>query len=138
MPHSGSGRERGALEGRIRELGLGDRVKLLGFVSDDEAIRLYANARAVFYAPYDEDYGFTTVEAFLSGKPVITTDDSGGVLEFVEDGESGFVTKNDPREIADRIDRLFASREECARLGGRGRETVAGIGWDNVIERLLE
>ncbi|HAO92534.1 MAG: hypothetical protein A2X93_07985 [Deltaproteobacteria bacterium GWC2_56_8] len=135
---AGAGEERGALEGRVRELGLGDRVKLLGFVTDDEAIRLYANARAVFYAPYDEDYGFTTVEAFLSRKPVITTEDSGGVLEFVEDGESGFVTKNDPREIADRIDRLFASRDECARLGERGYELVKGIGWDNVIEGLLE
>ena len=36
------------------------------------------------YAPFDEDYGYVTLEAFLARKPVITTTDAGGTLEFVE------------------------------------------------------
>ena len=68
---------------RSTGLGVADRVELLGFVSADELIALYAGARAAYYAPLNEDYGYVTVESFLSRKPVVTTSDAGGVLEFV-------------------------------------------------------
>ena len=57
---------------------------------DERLIELYANALAVVYAPIDEDYGYVTLQAFLAGKPVITSSDSGGVLEWVEDGVTGW------------------------------------------------
>ena len=37
-----------------------------------------ARCRAVVFPPFNEDYGFVTVEAFMCGKPVITCHDSGG------------------------------------------------------------
>jgi glycosyltransferase involved in cell wall biosynthesis len=100
-------------------------------------IRYYANALAVFYAPYDEDYGYATIEAFLSKRPVITTIDSGGVLEFVRHKENGFLTNNDPMEIAEWIDWLHENRDRCADLGSHGYELVKDIAWDNIIERLM-
>ena len=52
--------------------------------SDDELIELYAGALGVIFPPYDEDYGYVTLEAFLAHKPVITTTDAGGPNEFVD------------------------------------------------------
>ena len=118
-------------------LGVADRIDFLGWVADDEMVRLFAGALAVYYAPYDEDYGYVTVEGFKSGKPVVTTADSGGVLEFVEDGVNGFIARaGAAREIAARFDDLYRDRNRARTLGEAGRLQVASIGWDRVLERL--
>lgn len=135
---AGMGPERESLEALIDRLGVRGKVELLGWVEDRAAVDLYAGSLAVFYAPYDEDYGYVTVEGFKSGKPVITAADSGGVLEFVEDGKNGYVCPPDaPREIAARLDALYRDRELARKLGEAGRARVAGIGWDEVVSRLV-
>ena len=76
-------------------------MQFLGEVStDDQSIELYAGALAVVFPPFDEDYGYVTLEAFLSHKPVVTTTDAGGPNEFVTDGANGWVTAPDPQAIA--------------------------------------
>jgi len=117
--------------------GLTDRVNFLGFVDDVELLKLYANARGVFFAPFDEDYGYITLEAFLSKVPVITTVDSGGVLEFVEDEKNGFVNKLDPEQIGKSMMRLLNDRL-CREFGQSGFEKVKDINWDIVIDKLTE
>ena len=114
-----------------------DRLDLLGFVDDDALVDRFAGALGVVYAPFDEDYGYVTLQAFLAGKPVITTSDSGGVLEWVEDGVTGFVCEPDPRAIADAIDRLAADPVAAAAMGEAGRSRAAGLGWGDVVDRLL-
>ena len=135
---AGTGSDAACLADQIRRLGLEDRVRLLGFVPDQELFELYAHALAVFYAPFDEDYGYATVEAFLSRRPVITTNDAGGVLEFLADGGGGFVVDTDPAAIADRIDYLYEHRRACGELGGHGYDLVKDISWDTVVERLVD
>jgi glycosyltransferase involved in cell wall biosynthesis len=132
-----TGPERARLERLAADLGLGTRAQFRGFVPDEELIELYANARAVYYAPFDEDYGFTTVQALAAARPMITTDDAGGVLEFVEDGANGFVTAPEPDAIGARIDALAAGAEMAARLGAAGPARVAGISWERVAEALV-
>jgi glycosyltransferase involved in cell wall biosynthesis len=126
----------------IRKHGLESRVDFLGRVSDEELLTLYARALAVFYAPYNEDYGYVTLEAMASGKPIITATDSGGTLEFVQDGSNGFVVEPTPEAVADVCNRLRADARLAERIGTQGREFIeqAGItetGWDRVIERLI-
>jgi glycosyltransferase involved in cell wall biosynthesis len=122
---------------QVEGLGVADRVRLVGFVSTDELLDLYARCRAVLYAPVNEDYGYVTVEAFLSGKPVLTTNDAGGVLEFVSDGESGIVSAPTPQGLADAIDRLWALDHGHLRdMGEAGRIRVADITWDRVLDAL--
>ena len=97
----------------------------------------YADALAVYFAPYDEDFGYVTLEAFKSSKPVITAQDSGGVLEFVTDAETGFVcASNSPAAFAVAFDKLFASKPLAQRLGQRGQEAVSHINWEHVITSL--
>ena len=99
-------------------------------------IELYARALAVVYPPFDEDFGYVTLEAFLARKPVITCTDSGGPNEFVVDGVNGFVCAPNPGELAAAINRLAADRPQAAALGDAGHDVAAAITWDGVIEKL--
>jgi glycosyltransferase involved in cell wall biosynthesis len=136
---AGTGPLQEELQKQIVGQGVEDRVELLGFVSDDDLIGLYAGCRAAYYAPLNEDYGYVTVESFLSRKPVLTTTDAGGPLEFVVDGVNGVVTAPDPEAVAAGIDRVYALPEaRLAEMGEEGHGRVSGITWDHVIDRLTE
>jgi len=132
---AGEGEEAGALRERIKDLGLEGRVEMLGGVSDAELVAHYARCRAVYFAPWNEDYGFVTLEAFRSGKPVITTSDSGGPAELVRHGENGLVSGDAPEAIAAQLDAL-ADRGLAERLGDAARRDAALHRWDRAIEVL--
>jgi glycosyltransferase involved in cell wall biosynthesis len=123
----------------VAEWGLDGRVEYLGAPPDDDKIAALAECRTVIFPPKDEDYGFVTLEAMYSGKPVITCADSGGPLEFVTDGREGLVTEPTPRALAAAIDRLAESPAEAERLGAAGRERIAAmdLSWEKVVAALL-
>jgi glycosyltransferase involved in cell wall biosynthesis len=133
---AGAGAEEQSLKRLAQSLNIASRVAFAGFVDDARVLDLYARARAVFYAPVDEDYGFATVEALMSARPVITTDDAGGVLEFIENENDGWVTRADENEIAHALARALDDAELCRALGERGRERVREISWDTVVNAL--
>jgi glycosyltransferase involved in cell wall biosynthesis len=135
---AGDGSARQQLAEYIDRRRLGDRVSLLGRVDDAALIDLYAGCLGVLFAPYEEDYGYVTLEAFLSHKPVITANDSGGTLEFVVDGVNGFVCEPTAGSIADAVNRLVADRSLAPALGDRGHGVARGITWDHVVDRLIE
>jgi glycosyltransferase involved in cell wall biosynthesis len=134
---AGDGSARQELGDHIDRRGLRDRVTLLGRVDDDRLIELYAGCLAVLFAPYQEDYGYVTLESFLARKPVITASDSGGPLEFVADGVNGCVCAPTPDALAAAVNRLAADRALAAALGDRGHDVARGITWDHVVDRLV-
>ena len=83
MVIGGEGEELPRLRILARELGLDTRVTLTGRLEESALVDHLARCRAVVFVPKSEDYGFVTVEAFASGRPVITTSDSGGPAELV-------------------------------------------------------
>lgn len=123
----------------IKQHGVGDQVKLLGFVSEPEMIDLYANALGVCYLPFDEDYGYVTLEGMLSGKPVLVPSDGGGATEFVEHNQDGFIVDPNPRAIAESLDALFLDREQARKMGVRGQEKLhaMNLSWQHVVDRLI-
>lgn len=124
----------------IENRGLRNRVEFVArFVDEEEKKDLLSRALAVAYIPFDEDsYGYVTLEAFLSMKPVITCEDSGGILEFVNDRITGRVCKPDPEYIAEAFDSVFEAKAIARALGEAGRALVdkLDIRWDRVIEKL--
>jgi glycosyltransferase involved in cell wall biosynthesis len=134
---AGDGTQRQNAERAAERAGVADRVTFLGSVGDDDLIGLYAGALAVIYPPFDEDFGYVTLEAFLARKPVVTCTDSGGPNEFVVDGVNGFVCAPAAEALASAINRLAADRRGAAALGDAGREIALGITWDGVIEKLV-
>jgi glycosyltransferase involved in cell wall biosynthesis len=133
----GVGTQLEAFERAAAAEGVDSRVDFLGTVDDAALIDLYAGALGVIYAPFDEDYGYVTLEAFLSRKPVITAVDSGGTLEFVVDGVNGIVCAAAPEPIAAAVNRLAADRRRAGEMGDAGFERASAITWDGVIERLV-
>jgi len=113
------------------------RIQFTGRVGGDELAGLYARCLAVYYAPIDEDYGMVPYEAFLSGKPVVTTTDSGGPLEIVHDGQTGVVVAPDAADLARACAYLVGHPDEARSLGEAGKAAAARITWDACIEALL-
>jgi glycosyltransferase involved in cell wall biosynthesis len=135
---AGSGPQEEALKRLAEELGIDDRVEFMGFVGEDSLVELYAGCCAVHYVPYDEDYGFITVEAMTAAKPVVTANDSGGPLEFIRDGVNGCIAPLDPEAQAEKLSILWNDRKLCRRLGEAAHETVAHISWDSVVDELVK
>lgn len=134
---AGDGTDRRRLEDLASRLDVADRIMFTGIIDDRQIVDLYAHALAVIYPPLDEDYGYVTLEAFLARKPVVTTTDAGGPLEFVVDGVNGIVADPVPASIADAIARLASNRSLARRLGEAGFERARAISWDGVVDRLV-
>jgi glycosyltransferase involved in cell wall biosynthesis len=132
----GDGPERPGLERLIRELGLEKKVILSGWVEEKELLRSYAECRAVFFGPYQEDYGLVTVEAFASGKAVITCLDSGGPAELVSLSGAGFVVSPDPLAIAQSLEKIILEPHLAESLGQKALAFVRTINWETTIRKL--
>lgn len=134
---AGDGTQRANVERVAEEIGVTSRVTFLGSVDDDTLVDLYAGALAVVYPPFDEDFGYVTLEAFLSRKPVITCTDSGGPNEFVTDGVNGLVCEPSAEQLAAAVNRLAGSRPMAASMGDAGHHRASLVTWDGVIEKLV-
>jgi len=130
------GPERERLERLAATLRITDRIRFLGRVLDAEVVNLYRTCRAVVYVPVDEDYGYAAVEALMAGKPVLTTSESGGVLEFVQDGVNGAVVAPDAGALARVLDAWWRAPADAMRLGNVGPKAVATINWERVVREL--
>ena len=135
---AGDGGQWPRYERLVEDLGLADRVRLLGRITEREKLAYYANSLAVFYGPFDEDYGYVTLEAMLAAKPVITCRDSGGPLELVEHEGTGLVVEPAPEAVATAVDRLYRDRALARELGRAGRRHYQAleITWDRVVQTL--
>lgn len=131
------------LRNEIDKHHLWDRVEFLGRVDNSQLIDLYAKAFAVYYAPHNEDYGYVTLEAMASAKPVITATDSGGTLEFIRHNQNGVVVAPTIDGLVDGVNQLVSDPTRAAELGIAGRETLGALGllgaggWDQVVAGLL-
>jgi len=123
------------------KLGVADRVSIENrWISEEEKRDVIGQSLAMAYFPLDEDsYGYPTLEAAHSCKPLITTTDAGGVLEFVTHEHNGLVCDPDPKAVAEALDRFYSDRELVKTLGSNAAQTVEKlhINWDNVIDSLL-
>lgn len=113
---------RQALERLIAEQGVGDRVRLIGYVPSLPG--LLAAASVVAMPSWEEPFGLVALEGMAMGKPVVATN-AGGVPEFLCDGESGLLAEpRSPASLARAISALFADPERAEEMGRAGRQQV--------------
>jgi glycosyltransferase involved in cell wall biosynthesis len=134
---AGEGEERAILEQTIAARGLSPRVKLIGRIDDHQLVDHLSRCRAVCFPPFDEDYGFVTVEAFASRKPVITCTDSGGAAELVADGVTGRVCAPRPQALAVALREVMEDAGLAERMGGAGLERASRLTWPAALGQLL-
>jgi len=131
----------GDLRRQVDDRGLNGRVILDDrWISEAEKAEVLSDCLAAAYLPLDEDsYGYPSLEASHSSKPLLTTADSGGVLELVQDGFNGLIAEPEPQAIAEAMDKLYLDREATRRMGENAlaRLDVLSISWEHVLTRLL-
>jgi glycosyltransferase involved in cell wall biosynthesis len=134
---AGSGDYRASLEGLVQSLHLGDRVKFLGFVAENQKVHLLRRAWASVLASPKEGWGISNLEAAACGTPVIAAN-SPGIRESVVDGETGFlVSQNDPEAMSAAMRGLVQSPELVNVLGAAARKFAETFTWDRAASETL-
>jgi glycosyltransferase involved in cell wall biosynthesis len=124
-------RERAAREG------LGQRVRLLGAVPDEDLRAAYA-ASDLFVLPSEyEAFGIVLLEAMAAGKPVVATR-AGGMVEVVQEGKTGLlVPVGDAPALAGAMQHLLLDRAMAQAMGKAGQGRVhEGFTWDAVTAKV--
>lgn len=121
----GDGNHRAYCERLCRRLGLGDRVKFHGFVPHQRIHEYFLQASVlVIPSVWPEPFALVGQEAARYGLPVVAFD-SGGISEWLHDGENGFVVPwMDTRRLAERIEQVLRDKPLARALGQRGMEKV--------------
>lgn len=135
---AGVGEDFDRLKTLTHNLGLEDKIEFLGKVSDSDLLDLYSRSIVIPFCPINEDFGYISIEAFKTKKPVITCSDSGEPVKIIKDGVTGFIVDADPEKIAAKINYCIDHPLEAAMLGENGFQSVQNISWDNVVTRLLQ
>jgi phosphatidylinositol alpha-1,6-mannosyltransferase len=137
---AGSGPERERLKKLAHKIGVADRVRFLGEVSDHDLPALY-NLASVYVGASRraerlgvEGFGISLVEASACGLPVVAGE-SGGIPDAVRNGETGFlIPPEDPAAIAAAVNRLLGDPDLARRVGVAGRRAVeTHYNWDRVV-----
>ncbi len=117
---AGDGPLRSELEAKARDLGVGDRVKFIGY--SDNVACLLLNSHFLVHTSESEGCPNVILEAMASARPVISTD-AGEVPVLVEDGKTGFVVGRAHDEtLVDRIAKLIRNPDLCTTMGKAARE----------------
>ena len=131
---AGTGDDRPRLEALAASLDLGQRVKFLGFVSEEAKAALLRRAWIVSLTSPKEGWGITNLEAAACGTPVVASD-SPGLRESVLDGRTGFLVKHgDVSALAGAFDRITADPALVTRLGTAGRAFAESFTWESAAD----
>ena len=133
------------LEAMIKEYGLDKRVKLIPRIQN-EKVALWVNAVDVFTVPSildslgeTETLGLVAVEAIACGRPVIASK-VGGLVDSVIDNQTGFLVKEkDPKDLAEKINRLMANPGLIEKLGKNARKHAENeFAWPKIVAKTLD
>ncbi|HYG75050.1 MAG TPA: glycosyltransferase family 1 protein [Planctomycetota bacterium] len=119
----------------ISQSGVADRVKLLGYVPDEDVPALYSGAEALLFTTLYEGFGIPALEAMACGCPVIGAN-VGSLPEII--GDAGVLA--DPASIdsiASAIETLLTDSSRRAALRERGFERARQFSWDSAAEKCL-
>lgn len=115
----------GELRSLASSLGLEEHITFLRSFSDHQKVALLSKSTCVLYTPSGEHFGIVPVEAMYMQCPVIAVA-SGGPLESVADGETGFLCQPTAESFAEAMQRFVVEPELKQRVGKAGRERVLG------------
>jgi glycosyltransferase involved in cell wall biosynthesis len=132
----GEGDHRPDLEAEIERRGLGERVRMHGYVDEETKAELYGRAWVNLTASQSEGWSLTVMEAALCRTPSAALA-VGGLAESIVDGETGFLAA-DTRELADRVRELVARPELRESFGEAAQRRAATFTWDRSASAFLD
>lgn len=120
----GDGPERSRIENKIQDMGLGDKVLLLGSVAPDQ-IPAYCRSGDIFlFASRSETQGMVILEAMASGLPVVAVRSS-GIDDIIENGVNGFKTPPNKQQWCARIKQIMDDERVYKRLSENAKSTAS-------------
>jgi phosphatidylinositol alpha 1,6-mannosyltransferase len=130
----GDGARRGDWTALAAGLGMGERVRFRGFISEDELLQAYAGA-AVFCMPgVAELQSIATLEAMAAGTPVVAAD-AMALPHLVRPGRNGWLYRpGDVTELSARLGALLRDPGLRRRMGAASRELVAAHDFENTLD----
>jgi glycogen synthase len=133
----GDGPERPKLEREAKRIGVGDRVRFLGFFAHDRLPAVLAHADLLVLPSLYEELGTVLLEAMQAALPIVASR-TGGIPDVIEDGINGLlVPPGEPEALAHAINHLLADRDLARRLSEGARERAKDYDWEVLAERVL-
>lgn len=120
-----------------RSMGIGDRVKFVGFVPRQEVDRYYAASDLFVFASVTETQGLVVQEAMTYGLPAVAVI-GGGASESIVEGENGYIVRNDPQVFAQTVLGLMRNENLYARLSECAARSVRSRGTSEMCEQVLQ
>lgn len=133
----GDGPYRDACTQRVRELGIGDRVRFVGFVPHSEVGRYYSAADLFVFSSVTETQGLVMQEAMTHGLPCVAVA-GGGASLAIQDGVNGFAVKNQPDAFAETVLRVLHNDPLHASLSEGALRAAREFGMGAMIDRTVE
>jgi len=134
---AGDGEERTALEQLIAELGLRERVRLLGFADRPKTIALFWGCEFFVLSSRVEPFGIVVVEAMAAHKSILATK-SGGVGDLVQDGTNGWLVEPSVGALTRGLRQMLSRPEETQAMGERAYATIQSRTWEAVTKEFLQ
>jgi glycosyltransferase involved in cell wall biosynthesis len=135
---AGKGDDRDRLEALVAKLNIEDRVRFLGYITEQEKRELLRRSWATILASPKEGWGISNLESAACGTPVIAAD-SPGIRESVVDGDTGFlVAGSDVAAYAAAMRGLLDSPEMVTTLGTNARRFAETFTWERAAAETLE
>jgi glycosyltransferase involved in cell wall biosynthesis len=123
------------VETLIADLGLGDSVRLTGWVSRQELAELYRRAYACVYPSTFEGFGLPVLEAMAAGVPTACSDIE-PLASLAGEAALQFDPTDDEALLA-ALERLISDEDLRARLAREGPRRAADFSWDRTAELTL-
>ncbi|MFP6624318.1 MAG: glycosyltransferase family 4 protein [Myxococcota bacterium] len=134
----GRGSARDELAALAKELGIADRTRFTGFITDEERNQLLLSARVCVCPSEKEGWGLTVIESNATGTPVVATD-APGLRDSVRHGETGFLAETRSVEaFADRIGELLSDDDLATRLSREAFAWSKRFDWDTAAAEMAE
>ena len=132
----GKGELMESFQKRVKQLGIGDKVKFLGYRKDVHEIMQCSDIFA--FPSKREGLGLASLEAMAAGLPIIGAN-TRGIVDYVIDGETGYLCGvENPKDYAAAIERLYKDKALCAKISDKCRLTVPKYDVGNIQYEILQ
>lgn len=130
---AGRDRNEGKYRALARKLGLENRIVFLGFIKRMEEI--YKAGDIYVFPTFHESFAATTLEAAASGLPIVATKIN-GTEELIKEGYNGYFVKQNPDEIASRVNKII--EKGAASMGRNSRMQAKKFNWDTTARKITK
>jgi glycosyltransferase involved in cell wall biosynthesis len=133
----GDGPQKDDLKKFTKELGISELVHFTGLVPFEQIPRYLKAADAFCFASVSETQGLVTMEAMAAGLPVVAVRGT-GTTEIVQDGETGFLTENNPESLAQAIKQVFENPDLYKSFQNAALETSQSFATSVQAQKMMQ